>query len=266
MSDLVKVEPLVDPAVVENVIVNNDLSKLTPAQRFDFVQGLCKSLNLNILSRPFQYLQLSGKLTLYATKDCTDQLRKMNGISIVITERIVYDDIFVVHAKAITPSGRTDESTGSVPYFKNMTPADKANAMMKAETKAKRRVTLSVCGLGMLDESELDTMGGRVIPVDENMNPAVASDPVEDMKVYLHKIAPSEVAKQDFVSACKAAGKEWRDILMYLMEMTNIETPEAFQSWMNDHVVSKPIEAIASNVEEPKKDEEDSDGSKLFKE
>jgi len=29
---------------------------------------------------------------------------------------------------------------------------------MKSETKSKRRATLSICGLGMLDESELDTM------------------------------------------------------------------------------------------------------------
>lgn len=35
-----------------------------------------------------------------------------------------------------------------------------ANALMKAETKAKRRVTLSICGLGLLDESEIDTMKG----------------------------------------------------------------------------------------------------------
>ena len=37
----------------------------------------------------------------------------------------------------------------------------RANAIMKATTKAKRRVTLSICGLGgMPDESELDTMPG----------------------------------------------------------------------------------------------------------
>jgi hypothetical protein len=33
---------------------------------------------------------------------------------------------------------------------------------MGAETKAKRRVTLSLCGLGMLDESETDTMPEHV--------------------------------------------------------------------------------------------------------
>jgi hypothetical protein len=33
-----------------------------------------------------------------------------------------------------------------------------ANALMKAETKAKRRVTLSIAGLGWLDETELETI------------------------------------------------------------------------------------------------------------
>jgi hypothetical protein len=37
-----------------------------------------------------------------------------------------------------------------------------ANALMKAETKAKRRVTLSIAGLGWLDETELETVKGLV--------------------------------------------------------------------------------------------------------
>ena len=32
------------------------------------------------------------------------------------------------------------------------------NAKLKAITKAKRRVTLSICGLGFLDETEIDTI------------------------------------------------------------------------------------------------------------
>jgi len=35
-----------------------------------------------------------------------------------------------------------------------------ANAFMRAETKAKRRVTLSICGLGFTDESEVDSIPG----------------------------------------------------------------------------------------------------------
>ena len=32
------------------------------------------------------------------------------------------------------------------------------NAKLKAITKAKRRVTLSICGLGFLDETEIETI------------------------------------------------------------------------------------------------------------
>ena len=40
---------------------------------------------------------------------------------------------------------------------------------MKAETKAKRRATLSLCGLGLLDESEVDSIpSSRRVAVDES--------------------------------------------------------------------------------------------------
>ncbi|MDU5950540.1 MAG: hypothetical protein E6Z15_26195, partial [Paenibacillus macerans] len=41
-----------------------------------------------------------------------------------------------------------------------LTADELANAIMKAETKAKRRVTLSLSGLGMMDESEIETIEG----------------------------------------------------------------------------------------------------------
>src|SRR5258708_36365663 len=50
---------------------------------------------------------------------------------------------------------------------------------MKAETKAKRRVTLSISGLGSTDESEIDTIAGartEDIP-HEDMTKTGSSDP-----------------------------------------------------------------------------------------
>jgi hypothetical protein len=47
---------------------------------------------------------------------------------------------------------------------------DKANAIMKAVTKAKRRVTLSICGLGFLDETEVETIPeAKPVPVEETL-------------------------------------------------------------------------------------------------
>ena len=150
-------------AMMERVVVKNDLSELTAEQRLDYYERLCRSLGLNPLTRPFQYLTLSGRLTLYATKDCTEQLRMLHNISITRLDPHTDEDTYVVVAYGRDDKGREDVATGGVSIL-NLRGEALANAKMKAETKAKRRLTLSICGLGVLDETEVDdvSIGGRV--------------------------------------------------------------------------------------------------------
>lgn len=156
-------------ANIEQVLIGGDLSRLEIGQRLDLYKAVCASLGLNQLTKPFAYIQLNGKLTLYALKDCTDQLRTIHGISITITSRELIDGVYVVTARATRIDGRQDESTGCVP-IDGLKGEARSNAMMKAETKAKRRVTLSICGLGILDESEVDSIRGAK-RIDENYFP-----------------------------------------------------------------------------------------------
>lgn len=146
-------------SIIEQVVVMGDLSKLNPEQRVLYYKQVCESAGLNPFTRPFDYIQLNGKLTLYAKKDCTEQLRKLNGISIEKLEGQVVDDLYIVKATAKTKDGRMDQSTGAV-TIGNLKGDAKANAIMKAETKAKRRVTLSISGMGFCDESEIETIPG----------------------------------------------------------------------------------------------------------
>lgn len=185
-------------SIAEQAAVMGDLNGMNPQQRMEYYGAVCQSLGLNPLTRPFEYITLNDKLTLYARRDATDQLRKIHGITVQIVSRDVVDDVYVVVARATTADGRSDESTGAVPlvkeggswekssngksYFKkngslvSLGPDDRANAMMKAETKAKRRVTLSIVGLGWLDESELETIkGARYEP------PAVDMPPIREI-------------------------------------------------------------------------------------
>jgi hypothetical protein len=82
---------------------------------------------------------------------------RIHGISIYITNRKRLQDIYIVTARAKDRTGREDESTGAV-ALGNLKGDALCNALMKAETQAKRRVTLSLAGLGWLDETELDTI------------------------------------------------------------------------------------------------------------
>ena len=161
-------EPTLAHQIMESVLMVGDLAKLDPQGRLSYYKSVCESLKLNPLTRPFEYVSLNGKLTLYATKNCTEQLRYRDGISVVIVSREVIDGVYVVIAKAYTPPGRCDESSGAV-SVESLKGEAKANAFMKAETKAKRRVTLSICGLGILDESEIEYVrGARMVRVDNS--------------------------------------------------------------------------------------------------
>ena len=148
-----------DSSVVEQVVLNGDLAKLRPQDRVAYYQRVCQSLGLNPFTQPFRYLALNGKLTLYATKDATEQLRTLKGISITALEREVTEGIYVVTAHAKDQNGREDSAVGAV-SIQGLGGEARANAMMKAETKSKRRVTLSICGLGWTDESEVESIPG----------------------------------------------------------------------------------------------------------
>jgi hypothetical protein len=156
---LVKADGAVTPEVMEKVLLKGDLGTLSPAERVNYYGNVCQSLGLNPLTQPFKYIILNGKLTLYASKDCTEQLRNKHGIGVSIVSREVVEGCYVVTARATTPAGRPDESIGAV-AIDGLKGEARSNGMMKAETKAKRRVTLSICGLGWTDESEVESIPG----------------------------------------------------------------------------------------------------------
>jgi len=170
MSTAIANTNTIDATVVERVLIHGDLRQLSPAQKVSYYNAVCQSVGLNQLTRPFEYIILNGKETFYAKRDATDQLRRVHGVSITIVAREVLDDIYIVTARATMPSGRQDESIGAVPLGILKGEA-RANAIMKCETKAKRRVTLSICGLGMLDETEVDTIPGATRSPDTSPPP-----------------------------------------------------------------------------------------------
>lgn len=159
---------------IEKALIHGDLSALNPVARIQFYNATCNSLGLNPLTKPFAYITLNGKLTLYALKDCTEQLRKIHGVSITSVTPQQVGELIVVVATARDANGKVDSSTGAV-SIGNLKGENLANAMMKAETKAKRRVTLSICGLGLLDETEVQTLREIGAAKDEGKTPAQAA-------------------------------------------------------------------------------------------
>jgi hypothetical protein len=104
-------------------------------------------------------VNLNGKLKLYATKTATEQLAQNREITLQIVARETVGEAYVVTCRATMPSGRFTESIGAV-SIQGLKGDAFCNMLMKAETKAKRRAVLSLTGLGMLDEMEVEAVAG----------------------------------------------------------------------------------------------------------
>jgi hypothetical protein len=180
--------------VLEQVVIQGDLANLEPAARVSYYKQVCESVGLNPLTKPFDYIKLNGKLTLYALRTCADQLRQLHGVSIKVLSKETIDGLFTVHVGAKDKTGRQDEDIGSV-MIAGLRGEAKANAMAKAMTKAKRRVTLSICGLGWLDENEVAGLKGAEAP-SQSLDELFPTMPTEEPQVepVVEVLEPQEEA------------------------------------------------------------------------
>jgi hypothetical protein len=167
--------PLI-PQAVERALIDGDLSGLSDKERMDYYIMRCQAADLDPRSQPFQYITLPGrkgrdgradepgKLTLYASKGTADQLIAKHRLSVKILRRGFDKEVtcYVVEAQVTFPGGQSVENLGAVFIYEDARGDALPNAVMKATTKAIRRTVLSACGLGMLDESEIDSISGAV--------------------------------------------------------------------------------------------------------
>ncbi len=207
--------------VIESLVLRGDLSGLGPAERARFYVQMCEGLGLNPHAQPFAFLRLNGKEVLYATRGATDQLAAMHKLNREIIDGPKVIDLAgtkLVYAvcRATHPNGRVETATATVPLV------DPVNVLMKAETKAKRRATLSILGLGVLDEMELETIPANVQEPGGGVDLAHAS-PAEEPAPPPRGEAPVEPPPADVPPALEG----------FYARIGEIELPgEAVAVWM----------------------------------
>jgi hypothetical protein len=170
---------------IEELLVTGNLAQFSNQERVAYVNKVCDSLGLNPLTRPFEFVSFQGKMVMYAKKDCTDQLRRIHGVSIKVTKQEILDGLLFITVEATDKTGRVDSDVG-VLNISGLKGDAMANASMKCLTKAKRRVTLSICGLGILDETEIETIPGAP-SIDQSAYVALAPEE-EDFKIIREKL------------------------------------------------------------------------------
>ena len=161
-----------DPAIQSSIVLRGDLSGLNEDQKKQYYLYRCRQVGLDPAAKPFDLLTLNGKQILYANAGATQQLCALHKLSTQITHRERVDGIYIVSVRCTGADGRVSENQGAVDVG-NLVGERLANAILKATTKAIRRSVLAHCGLGMLDETEVETIPqARVEPMVVTETPA----------------------------------------------------------------------------------------------
>jgi len=201
-------------AALAHVLGTGDLHQLTNEQRVGHYLALCRSLALNALSRPFDWIEFEDsesrtkKLVLYPNKSCAEQLRRAHEISVRIVRKEPVGDLFVVELEGTTPSGRVGFASKYVSVIdrqgQRLRGQRLGNAYMKAESGALRRLTFSMVGLGSLPDTD-ELQRARMVVVDGTG--AVVDSPTEQER-YLAGVpaAARAIGEPTYESTAEASG------------------------------------------------------------
>lgn len=147
-------------------IIGGDLKALNPQERVEYYLAMCEGNDLDARTKPYEYIDLRGKIVLYLTGGGAAQIASKRGVSTEITYSETENGCRVVRARAWEiKTGRSTESSAYVP-IDGLKGEAYGNACMKAETKAKRRAIIALTGMTAMDETELETTPAKTIAVD----------------------------------------------------------------------------------------------------
>jgi hypothetical protein len=186
-----------DAETMQNLVAGGDCSRLSPAQKIAYYTARCEAAGLDPRAQPFAFVRLSGKEVLYAQKAASDQLAAKHGVRMTIVSQATEDGIRIVTVRAEAKDGRVTEEIGALPVG-GLKGEALSNALMKTVTKAKRRAVLSLCGLGMLDETEVDSIPhaethaappAHVAPAVEVLPPEPKPEPAKPATTPPHVVA-----------------------------------------------------------------------------
>lgn len=216
MSENGKELTTMDGGTMLKLVDGGDTSVLPDEMKLQYYRARCEAAGLDARTAPFQFIRLQGKEVLYATKGATDQLAAAHKIRVEVISQVTESDVRIVMVRAEAADGRKTDEMGAVPVA-GIKGAELANAYMKAITKAKRRAILSLCGLGMMDETELETVSGISTETEKPpiKQPTRSSAPPAAAPAPASKVITINQAKRFFAIA-KGGGKSDAEIKEYL--------------------------------------------------
>ena len=217
-------------------IIHN-IEKLTDEERAAYLAKVSEFMGLPPEMNALDMLWVSDeetglkKYVPYARKGTTDILREIHGIKVLSMEQHDGPSYVSFKATGVNPDGRQEVAVGA--HGTDGLRGEKlAAAVMTAETRAGRRLTLKFVGAGILDESEVGAVTGNIAASGASLA-QLAGSPVV---VPPMPGAPSAATGRDITEKPSQIEKPKVDLTIHDLtpkEATKIET--AAEKWMREN-------------------------------
>jgi len=136
-------------------MVYNGLDSLTKEEKVKLIEMICNEYDLNAALGHIQVIKKSNRNILYITKSGANHLMFKNQLSSEITNTAMASNILSFRVRVYNDK-RSVENVGVMHYWDGIKSDELSNRIMACHTKAVRRAVIAFCGLGVLDETELD--------------------------------------------------------------------------------------------------------------
>jgi len=160
-----------EPAVIEQLI-RGDVSSVPREALLRYIFTFCERVGISPLAVPFSLMKTQRGMQLVANRNFYDAVASKYSVSRECVNEGFFEGtkLYFTRYRATTPDGRVTEDMALVDTS-GLNGNDLANAIMKAHTKGRNRVTRAHLGFPFPDETEAETVpGASVVSIDEVPN------------------------------------------------------------------------------------------------
>jgi hypothetical protein len=169
-----------EPAVIEQLI-RGDVSNVPREALLRYVFTFCERVGISPLAVPFSLMKTQQGMQLVANRNFYDAVANKYSVSRECVGEGFFEGtkLYYTRYRATTPDGRVTEDMALVDTA-GLNGKDLANAIMKAHTKGRNRVTRAHLGFPFPDETEAETVPGASVVSIEEVPSGSNGEPLQD--------------------------------------------------------------------------------------
>lgn len=214
---------------IQNVLTRDGgrCDNLDINQQAEYKKYLCAKIGVSPTLQPVDLIPTKNGVRPYLNKGAAELIRDTRKISIIGLELAEQNGMFIVTCKVRGANGRVDCDMGACPKGN-----EPNNALMKAVTKAKRRATLSMCGLGAIIE--------EAHPTEYNGNGSEEQQPKSS--VLLEEQEDESEVKKLFIDVVMSkidvdvvSNEIYASLLLQAHHLANTKSIEEASRWLQEH-------------------------------